>query len=273
MEEMRKDELLVHVSDADDFYKSQLYDFLKTQGYKDAGKMLDPAYPHLLINITDRTFEAGSSEMNDRHVVGNHVITEEDFYQIYNLFYKYRDLPKEVFDDGEWAIAEMDRRIQGLPFEVRDDGTIILGQADFHTDVFDGQLQLMDDTTDEMLMYSVDCWDHVGDNDVEISFTEGLTLESVAFAYIRLQDFLMDLMEERYYGISWGRAEIMINNDKNDKRVDLILYLDNRKEYDGSGSYLRLELDEQNVRRIMKMLKRAYPHMKEAALKYKQEAV
>lgn len=118
-----------------------------------------------------------------------------------------------------------------------------MGQTlEFRSGTLDGEISI--ELSEDIGKYSFRLWDGDGDAMVQLDFSEPICKEVVHETGQYIHKMLCSEMSEPYFGMSWGRVEFLL---KNDKSIDLIAYLCQRDEYEEDASYLRIYLEESIV--------------------------
>ncbi len=119
---------------------------------------------------------------------------------------------------------------------MRDFGTFYFGEG-----TLDARLTVLLEEEYGQCSYRFELLLEEGDTTVDINFTECVSEAILLQTDAWLQGFLSGENRQECDGIGWGRVEYLIQ-DKDAQIVDAIIYLHEAEEYDGTGTYLRIEL-------------------------------
>jgi len=119
---------------------------------------------------------------------------------------------------------------------MRDFGTIFFGEG-----TLDGRFHVFFNDDTSTCQYRIEICLEEADSVVELDVTEQILLSNLYGTVSWLKDLLSGKTEKDFAGIGWGRIEFLVQDEKI-PTVDLIVYLQEAEQYDGSGMYLRVEL-------------------------------
>lgn len=134
------------------------------------------------------------------------------------------------------TLTEAARRIRAEAMEelVR----ISLSDSDMDTDLLLERLP-----GQEGICYTLDVDIDNADAELDLYFDGIIDEEVLARTYLMADDLINGDMDKDYIISSWGQLQIAMMN-RNKKMMELLIFFDAENAEEGSGIYLRMELDE-----------------------------
>ena len=166
----------------------------------------------------------------------------------YTIYLNWSDINQ--MRGGDYIVGKNRKKtipgIDAIVEEMNDQMPMVEDTFMLATNTLDGALTIRKNDDSE-LTYALELSDGEGDAMVSVDFTETLDRTFFTETYLQLNSLLEGTMKTEYMGISWGRIEFLLQNGGKAPSADTIIYLEEREEYAGDGSYLRIQLDRETL--------------------------
>lgn len=267
---MSNDLFLVKVDDIEKYSKSRLGSFLDERGFALRNSEPNRDCPWVLVDLTEKVCDLGYPEMlQGTHCVGECIMEDGDFIDIFGILTKYKELPSMTYDRDKAILEEIEKRIAEEDNEDEEEQVEADELVPFEdiamlfacTDSVDIDISIQRSIDGKKLQYLIEIEDSSSDSVCfNATHSEDISLVNIASLFNKIDRLIEGQEEETYAGIGWGRIEFLFMNTRS---MTIIFNMVERDQYDGTGDYMIFNLSENYLYQFRDFLKRAYIALKE----------